>query len=207
MTGLPPGSVVQSLLSGTLNVAASTYQLSIAPPLAITTNPMSSALQPWGDVDENGLQVKIDFDELTFPHNDGSAPSAIVSQIKSARGSLDIYDADAAHWADVFGAAAGDVVVNTPVALQSGWTAVALGLPNTSIKYVAIYVMRSATFGYFDFLILPRVNFIGKPDVKYSVKDKIALKTDLVANGDLYLTTAGGIPVHSILVTTTAPHS
>jgi hypothetical protein len=206
MAGLPFNSIVQSLISGTLGAVGSTYQLSIPPPATISaTTSFTSALQQWGDMDESGLQLKVDVDKLEFPHNDGSVPGVLPSQVKSAMASINIYDADANHWADVFGALPADVVTQVADGTHAGFTAVALGLPNASQKWVAILAMESATPGQLDFLILPRINFLTQPDVKYSSKDKIELKTDLACNGDLYLSTAQGVPVFSVVVTVTAP--
>ena len=208
MTGLPANCTILSLLSGTINVAASTYQLSVAPAAAIGSGvPFTTALQPWGDIDENGLQFKIATDSITFPHNDGSVPSQMVSGIKSADATFTIYDCDAQHWADIFGCQAADIVTIAADATHSGTTTALLAYPNTVQKWVVIVQMQSAVYGYSDYLILFRTCFIGDPDIKYSAKDKISMKLKLACNPDLYLSNAAGVPSFGMVVTTTAPHS
>lgn len=208
MAGLPPYCTIQSKLSGaSVGVIGSTYQLSAAPSATLTALPFTTALQPWGDVDENGLQFKIATDTLTFPHNDGSVPSQVVAGIKSADASFTIYDCDAAHWGDIFGCAAADMVNIAADATHSGTTSALLAMPNATQKWVVICQMQSATFGYSDFLILFRAAFIGDPDVKYSQKDKISMKLKLACNPDLYLSNAAGVPAFGCIVTTTNPHT
>jgi len=207
MAGLPPYCVIQSKLSGTLGASTSTYQLSVAPTATLTTLPFSTALQPWGDVDENGLQFKIATDTLTFAHNDGSVPSQLVAGIKSADATFSIYDVDANHWADIFGCQAADIMNIAADATHSQSTSALLAFPNTVQKWVVIVQMQSATFGYSDFLILFRTSFIGDPDIKYSQKDKISMKLKLACNPDLYLSNAAGVPAFGCVVTTTGAHT
>lgn len=208
MAGLPANCSILSLQSGTLNQAASTYQLSVPPPVAIGSGvAFTTALQPWGDIDENGLQFKIATNDLTFEHNDGSVPSQVVSGIKSADATFSIYDVDANHWADIMGCQPADLVTIAADATHSGSTSALLAFPNTVQKWVVIVQMQSATYGYSDFLILFRTSFIGDPDIKYSQKDKISMKLKLACNPDLYLSNAAGVPAFGMIVTTTAPHS
>ena len=157
---------------------------------------------PWGDIDENGLDFKVTPDSLDFPHNDGSVPNKIQSGIKEAGLDFTIYDADAQHWADLFGVAPADLVT---IAGTTPRKAALLALPNSTLKWVAIFVTPSSVFGQNDIYLWPRVNFLTQPSVKYSQKDKIVLKCTLACGGDLFLNSAQGVPVFFIPITVTGP--
>ena len=165
---------------------------------------LKSGVSPWGDIDENGLQFKVKTTQLAFPRNDGSVPARKQSGIEEATATLDIYDADAAHWADCFGLASADLLTIAAASGHAGRQSALLGFPDSSAYYVAILRMRSATTGEYDHLILPRVNFLVEPDIKYSQKDKIQLKAVLNCNGDKYILDSHGIPVFAIPSTVNA---
>ena len=165
---------------------------------------VQTGVSAWGDIDENGLQFKVQTDKLSFPRNDGSVPSQKQAGIKEASATVEIYDADAAHWSDCFGA---DLLTAVASSGHAGRQTALLGFPDSSQYYVGVLQMRSATTGEFDHLILNRVNFLVEPDVKYSQKDKIMLKAVLNCNGDIYMVDTYGVPVFACVDTVDAPAS
>jgi hypothetical protein len=157
---------------------------------------LKGGVTPWGTHDSGGVEFDVKPRILTYDFGDGSPDDKAQIGVEEATVKLAINDADAAHWADVWGINAADLIAVAATTGKAGRIAALMGNPNSGANYIAIYQQPSLAFpGQFDHFVWPRVSFLTEPKIKFSPKDKVKIDITLQAKGDLFLKATDGSPV------------
>jgi len=138
----------------------------------------STKVQPWGNADENGWQLKVTTNTQEADTQLGSKRIVGVESV-DVEFSGNIYDFDIDHLSDIFSKAAGDQIATAAAAGEAGRTALGVGSEAYLTDYAICMQLPSKEFaGAFDHIILPATNLVAKQDNKISKKEKLALKVE-----------------------------
>lgn len=169
---------------------------------------LKANVTPWGTADSGGVEFDVKPRTQVYDFNDGSPDDKAMVGVEEATVKMQIYEADAAHWADIWGISTTDLLAIAASAGKSGRLSALMGNPNNTSNYVGILRQPSvAVPGEYDHYVWPRMSFLTEPKIKLSVKDTVKVAVTLQAKGSLYLKANDGSPVFGFPEYATTPAS
>ena len=142
---------------------------------------------PWGNLDANGLSVKIKQNPVEFDAN--NAPKVPIGiQDTSVTAEITFADVDPNHLADVLSATLNQKVTIAPSVGKAGRMSVSIGGSNILNNYTGMYRMASVLYpGEFDHYLFLRPVIIVDTDLKLSKKDTVTCKIKLTCQPDKWI--------------------
>lgn len=142
---------------------------------------------PWGNIDANGISVKIKQNTVDYDAN--NAPKVPVGiQDTGVTAEITFADVDPAHLADALSATLNQKVTIAPSTAKAGRMSVSIGGSNVLNNYTAMYRMPSVLFpGEFDHFLFLRPVIVVDTDLKLSKKETVTCKLKLTCLPDKWV--------------------
>jgi hypothetical protein len=166
---------------------------------------ITAGLNPYVNIDNSGLDLKIKASTVKFDPNNGPA-TELVTGIDAATAEITAFDVEPTHLVDMFGSQASDLVT---VAAATGVAArkiALLGPQSWNVPYCGLYRMPSQNVpGEFFHYLFPNLLMTPDLDIKMSKKDEMKAKLTFQLMCSPYLLNSAGFGVVVITDDPTAP--